>query len=626
QNEVQNQLGKIIKILPSARLSTRWEVVDFEQYVEDDRLADGHLGDAAVVSEGDAFRIALPLNADTSISDTPSLAGRLQHLSPLGDGTGRFLVSWSPCRVLDPEVLAANSEAVSEAVSEGTASIRTLPCTESLLANPDVVEADPLFSLWITDTDGINRLPLVLVEAGEMISEAIAVSDAMSPMSAVPDSTRDAALQAAQLGVLDIRSVYDFDGQDTTTLGITALADAAQTTVADRPARFVRLEKTVPLPSDEVLRIENSAFGRSATQLMREIIGYAPVEPDGSVRVVVPANVAFTLSVLDADGRRIGGRHQNWLQVQSGETLLCQGCHEANSEVPHGRRDALPASAYAGAEADGPFPNSVSDLSALLGETMAQTRARVQGNALPTLGLVYEDIWTDAAVRTPDPALQISYDALTTPSPLTNSCADGWDNLCRILIHYEQHIHPLWAVDRQILDGEGALVVDNTCTSCHSPMDAMSQAQVPAGQLDLSDGPSAAEPDHLKSYRELLFGDNEQEVVDGVLVDRRIPVVDGNGNPVFETDAAGDVLVDADGNPVPLLQTVGVSPSIVVSGARDSRFFKIFSTRVVGEDAAAEVGTVDHRNMLSDAELKLLSEWVDVGAQYYNDPFAVPTQ
>ena len=33
---------------------------------------------------------------------------------------------------------------------------------------------------------------------------------------------------------------------------------------------------------------------------MREILGYAPVEPDGSVKVKIPANVAFAISVLDA--------------------------------------------------------------------------------------------------------------------------------------------------------------------------------------------------------------------------------------------------------------------------------------------------------------------------------------
>ena len=28
--------------------------------------------------------------------------------------------------------------------------------------------------------------------------------------------------------------------------------------------------------------------------------------------------------------------------------------------------------------------------------------------------------------------------------------------------------------------------------------------------------------------------------------------------------------------------------------------------------------------MLSEAELRLLSEWLDIGAQYYNNPFDVP--
>jgi len=30
---------------------------------------------------------------------------------------------------------------------------------------------------------------------------------------------------------------------------------------------------------------------------------------------------------------------------------------------------------------------------------------------------------------------------------------------------------------------------------------------------------------------------------------------------------------------------------------------------------------VDHTNMLTGAELKLISEWLDLGAQNFNDPF-----
>jgi hypothetical protein len=47
--------------------------------------------------------------------------------------------------------------------------------------------------------------------------------------------------------------------------------------------------------------------------------------------------------------------------------------------------------------------------------------------------------------------------------------------------------------------------------------------------------------------------------------------------------------------------------------AEDSvRFFTLF----------APGGT--HAGRLTAAELKLVSEWLDLGAQYFNDPFAAP--
>jgi hypothetical protein len=65
-------------------------------------------------------------------------------------------------------------------------------------------------------------------------------------------------------------------------------------------------------------------------------------------------------------------------------------------------------------------------------------------------------------------------------------------------------------------------------------------------------------------------------------------VVDDNGNPVFT-------------NPQ-------LNPSMAGGNARGSRFFNVMNDNV-------------HRGMLSTAELRLLSEWLDIGAQYYNDPF-----
>ena len=39
---------------------------------------------------------------------------------------------------------------------------------------------------------------------------------------------------------------------------------------------------------------------------------------------------------------------------------------------------------------------------------------------------------------------------------------------------------------------------------------------------------------------------------------------------------------------------------------------------------ATATGGVDHRDFMSPGELRLLSEWLDIGAQYYNDPFVAP--
>ena len=57
--------------------------------------------------------------------------------------------------------------------------------------------------------------------------------------------------------------------------------------------------------------------------------------------------------------------------------------------------------------------------------------------------------------------------------------------------------------------------------------------------------------------------------------------------------------------------TTTVRAAEFISGdALDSHFFQVFAT-----DAT-------HIGLLSPAELRLLSEWVDIGAQYYNNPFA----
>ncbi|HLT92248.1 MAG TPA: hypothetical protein VKZ85_15040 [Woeseiaceae bacterium] len=531
------------------------------------------------------------VNEVSTAPATPSRGGRYASAYPIHDGTGRLLVTWSQCRVVEGTLL--------------------VPCTDERLADPAVELAPPIYGVWIYDPRDRTQLPVVPPEEGFVYTEAV-VADPRPAPPVVLDGEHafalDPDLAAEGAGVISIRSVYDFDGG--AVADIAGLADPAQTTADERPARFLRVVKAVSIPDEDVVDLDNTAFGRSTQQGMREIVGYAPIEPDGSVMMKVPANVALAVSVLDASGRRITARHQNWLQVRPGQILKCNGCHVPNSGVSHGRGDAF-VPAWAGAEVAGvPFPNTDPALFVgEVGETMAEVRARLScatdcASIQPSVNLVYEDVWTDeaAAGRAKDASFALSYADLTTPAPTSAACMQQWTPGCRIVINYETHIHPLWSAPRPELDAMGNPVLDDEgmpitrdCVNCHSPVDDQMAPRVPAGQLDLSDGFSVDEPDHFTSYRELLFPDNEQELNMGALQDVLVQVGTDpeTGDPIFVTRT--------------------VNPSMSVAGAlASSRFFAPF-----------EAGGT-HEGWLTPAELRLIAEWLDVGAQYYNNPFDVP--
>lgn len=509
-----------------------------------------------------AANAGMPGPAQTSVTtnevrtdDLPSRGGRFSSAFPLWDGTDRVLVTWSNCRLVVDTVITA--------------------CSDETLADPNAVPAPPLYGVWMYDPADGTQLPIVSGEEGVLVSDVVAAQPRHRPtiiLDQVAGGALDPDLVAENVGILNIRSVYDIDGA---AVGdIAAIADPATTMAADRPFRFLRVERAVGIPDPDLVALADTAFGPNVRQGMREIVAYAPIEPDGSVRLKVPANVPLAVSVLDERGRRVSQRHQNWLQVQPGEEARCNGCHIAGSGLSHGRLDSfLPA--YSGAPTTGvPFPNTTNAFVPDFGETMAETRTRVSCqtdcNALtPTLDLVYDDVWTDPAVRTPDASFAYTYAALSTPPPAQTQCGTAWTRSCRSVINYEQHIHPLWTVQRQIDVLSGGILVpqDVTCASggCHAPFDALNNAALPAAQLDLSDGLSPVEMDHFISYRELLFED--------------------------------------DGLPAPMS----------AAGATDSdAFFSKFDTN----------GT--HAGYLTPDELRLIAEWLDIGAQYYNNPFDVP--
>ncbi len=551
--------------------------------------------------------------------NAPSIGGRFVSAAPLWDGTDRLLVSWTQCRVIDPATTAI------------------VNCTSERLADPTFLIAPPIYSVWMFNPADGTQQPVVPPVEDVMITD-VAVAQPRTPPTFLPVNLNSnlavsQTLRGEGVGVLDIRSVYDFDGTAAATgagCSIAANATPASSCYTNRPARFLRIEKAVSMPDDDVRDIDNNAFG--ATNFMREILGYIPVEPDGSVRVKVPGNVAFQISVVDNEGRRVAAfpRHNAWLTLRPGETMQCSGCHANSINVPVGQsgrshgRSGVFASAYTGAVGS-TFSNANLNFSAVSGQTMAQARAiwscsNEQCAAItPSVNLLFANIWPISTVdsrvtpttppRAGDFALRYANidtnadgrpDGLSTQIPTSSTCLTVWSNICRITINYLEHIQPLW--ERPLgFDANADMVIDNSdnCLACHSRTDAANATRVPAGQLDLTTDASDDNNLRVMSYQELLFGDNEQELVGTALQDRCIQ---------FVTDPVTNVTTCA--------QFATVSPSLIARNARGSRFF----SRFTGAGTHATAGVP----WLTSGELRLISEWVDIGAQYYNDPFEAP--
>ncbi|HYX74265.1 MAG TPA: hypothetical protein VE819_06250 [Steroidobacteraceae bacterium] len=557
-------------------------IIDGEHYVENTQplLANPQLAGPAQTPATSNDVITIP---------GPSPGGRYISAYPLLDGTSRILVSWSQCRLLD-------STQQPPAI---------VPCSSTALAQPNVQVALPLYSVWLFDPTQNTLQPIMPPVEGTMVTDVAVAQPRPLPSvinDKVPGVGLDENLLNAGVGVIDIRSVYDIDGVDTAVPSIAAVADPVKTPPDTRRARFVRLEKAVSIPDKTIVNLSAAAFG--ASNYMLEILGYAPIEPDGSVRIEVPGDVAFRMSVLDANARRITPVQGVWLQVLPGEVVNCNGCHlPASAQNPHSHgRQGVFASAWAGATTSGvPFPHTIaSGAGAFIpqaGETMAESRMRVSclsdmppcKQMVPSVNVLYSDVWTDPAQATPGTPINLRYDDATqffTAFPTSALCVTQWSANCRVIINYPQHIQPLWDLPRPNPPVAG---VDNTCTQmgCHNPKDAMGKPQTPAGNLDLTKTPSQAVPQELTSYQQLLF--------------QRPTVIMGPNGPI-------------PGPPDPPVMNAGSA-----NGGASAQFFACLTT-------GAGCMAPSHAGFMTADELRLVSEWLDIGAQYFNNPFdpAVP--
>src|SRR5260370_16159064 len=156
-------------------------------------------------SAGTAQASATTLGVTTD-SNLPSMGGRFASAYPLYDGTNRMLVSWAPCLVLNSSVTPAT----------------TSVCTAANTGGANVQLAPPQYTIWIYDVGKGTLSPILGAEANTVIVDPV-IMQARSPVPTfIPDFVPPSGSAAANLadnsngglGLLVIRSVYDFDGID----------------------------------------------------------------------------------------------------------------------------------------------------------------------------------------------------------------------------------------------------------------------------------------------------------------------------------------------------------------------------------------------------------------------------
>lgn len=633
----------------------------FIHYIDPIPMSDGNLitimrhifnpvygGDVVKINSQNFYAVGKPIDelatGEAEQSMTPGLvnfypnqvspAGWYSAVFPYRDGSGRLLASWAQCLVRSGEV---------SAVCEGTSTTNDLHAAQ--------------YGIWAVDPAENTRLPVVKGHANALYTDIVIgnYNENATPYQ----SPKAQFLLDDGFGAFHIRSVYDIDGQDMAEPegGIITLRDPSLTKPDDRSERFIRVLTKRNMPSELEQAILNHpelnpTDGSGPQMGLRPILGsggrslydvlsYGMVEPDGSAIIQVPHDTYFTFEIVNKYGKRVDliaepgynynylTQHPETLLLEDGELRECVGCHDPENDIPHARTDIPTSSANPGAPSDGmPFPNANPQIiAARYRDTMAETLAFWLG-AVPngTGDVVYEDYWTSPFGAAPvQPSFVYSHRDLMTPAPVNDpACLQSWTSSCKITINYLEHVQPIWNVCRPQAELR-------SCTSCHdkadnTPGDKCPGGGGPGGDLVLSGDPDPWNPLEVASYVQLFEPDYYQK--------------NENGDWVLVTDPLTQCPNGIEGD-LSVEPQEGICITRRLMSARgaiaSARFFRLFDDD--SDDDAYEVESIDantgnnkdlsfHRGMLTPAELRLIAEWLDAGAHYFNDTdkFELPPQ
>ncbi|HEY9063481.1 MAG TPA: hypothetical protein VIO33_00765, partial [Burkholderiaceae bacterium] len=318
-------------------------MIDAANYSEQNTPAN-----ASVPAEGGQKQItAQKLNIGGGLSQY----GRVTSPFPLWDGTDRVLLSYTPCQVRRKDVIVSCATLTSDEMARLEDDNRLIADEQADELQDDV---PPSYAVYMFDSAKQTFLIVAAPPTGFMYTHPVAIQARTEPNATDPTAV-DSTLAAQNLGLLEVRSVYDTDGlgrmgdpvltaADLGTGCTTAIAKTTPTDTSDTraqvadlvkmkdpanaaygcaPARFIRAVRAIAPPQG--MTGMRSAIGETEFE-MQQILGYAPIEPDGSFKLQIPADTPIGLAVVDSEGRAFQ-THTNWIQVRPGERRTCDGCH-----------------------------------------------------------------------------------------------------------------------------------------------------------------------------------------------------------------------------------------------------------------------------------------------------------
>ena len=242
--------------------------------------------------------------------------GRYYNAYPVPDGTNRYLVSYS------------TGEVVEDMEDEDTGEV--------------TLGEEPRYGIWMLNNGDGTLKPIKVPDAGSQRVYVEPVPLMAVPATDIPTAKPQKAANRQSLGttgVLAAASVYDSEANralSSTVLGVTIPRDGNgnidfAALVGDPSLQVVKQVRIIQaVPSQPGVGVEDMGLTEFERQ---KILGYAPVEADGSFRVEVPADASLTLHVVDNQGRSFKVK-ENWLQVRPGENRTCNGCHSPRRGQP----------------------------------------------------------------------------------------------------------------------------------------------------------------------------------------------------------------------------------------------------------------------------------------------------